>query len=187
MLYQIIEGTHSEAIFNNIFHSSSRNNRNRAVEWPLDKVSGGTEKLLCPWGVPLRWRTEGTILQVKMVMMAIEIYEEKWLQRGWKERICSKQIRNLEGAVTTVCPYQPQDLNVTIIVIYLESIWKTWKLFFFSLCLIHRCKSGYMGSRCEYLDLDWRRGEKREIIIVCIIAGLVLLILLIIFVCVYSQ
>lgn len=50
-----------------------------------------------------------------------------------------------------------------------------------------RCQRGYIGSRCEYLDLDWRIGEKRQIVIVCIIAGLVLLVLLIVFMCFCSQ
>ncbi|TNN55521.1 Probetacellulin [Liparis tanakae] len=50
-----------------------------------------------------------------------------------------------------------------------------------------RCQRGYIGSRCEYLDLDWRIGEKRQIVIVCIIAGLVLLILLIVFMCLCSH
>ncbi|XP_068562856.1 probetacellulin isoform X1 [Cebidichthys violaceus] len=45
-----------------------------------------------------------------------------------------------------------------------------------------RCQQGYIGSRCEYLDLDWRIGEKRQIIITCIIAGLVFLILVIVFI-----
>ncbi|KAK5851512.1 hypothetical protein PBY51_023059 [Eleginops maclovinus] len=50
-----------------------------------------------------------------------------------------------------------------------------------------RCQHGYIGSRCEYLDLDWRIGEKREIIIACVIAGLVFLILLIVFICICSH
>ncbi|XP_019938077.2 probetacellulin [Paralichthys olivaceus] len=45
-----------------------------------------------------------------------------------------------------------------------------------------RCQHGYVGFRCEYLDVDWQRGEKRQIIIACVIAGLVLLILLIVFI-----
>lgn len=53
------------------------------------------------------------------------------------------------------------------------------------LCL--RCEHGFVGSRCEYLDLDWWKGEKQEIIIICIIAGLVLLILLILFICMCSK
>lgn len=50
-----------------------------------------------------------------------------------------------------------------------------------------RCQHGYIGSRCEYVDLDWRIGEKRQIIIACIIAGLVFLILLIVFICICSH
>nr|XP_040053157.1 probetacellulin isoform X2 [Gasterosteus aculeatus aculeatus] len=50
-----------------------------------------------------------------------------------------------------------------------------------------RCQQGYIGSRCEYLDLDWRIGEKRQIIIACLIAGLVFLILVIVFICFCSH
>ncbi|XP_073334536.1 probetacellulin [Pagrus major] len=50
-----------------------------------------------------------------------------------------------------------------------------------------RCQAGYIGSRCEFLDLDWRIGEKREIIIACVIAGLVFLILLVVFICICSH
>ncbi|KAF3701919.1 Probetacellulin Betacellulin [Channa argus] len=49
------------------------------------------------------------------------------------------------------------------------------------------CHSGFFGSRCEYVNLDWRIGEKRQIIIACIIAGLVILILVIVFICICSQ
>lgn len=54
-------------------------------------------------------------------------------------------------------------------------------------CLYLRCQNGFIGPRCEYVDLDWRIGEKRQIIIACIIAGLVFLILLIVFICICSQ
>lgn len=50
-----------------------------------------------------------------------------------------------------------------------------------------RCEHGYVGSRCEYVQLDWQRGEKRHIIIVSVIAGLVLLIIVLIFICMYSR
>ncbi|XP_077353632.1 probetacellulin [Festucalex cinctus] len=50
-----------------------------------------------------------------------------------------------------------------------------------------RCQHGYIGSRCEYVDLDWRRGDKRQMIIICVIAALVVLILLIVFVFVCSH
>ncbi|XP_077479464.1 probetacellulin [Stigmatopora argus] len=44
-----------------------------------------------------------------------------------------------------------------------------------------RCEHGFIGSRCEYVDLDWLRGERRQMIIICVIAVLVVLILLIVF------
>ncbi|TNM92310.1 probetacellulin [Takifugu flavidus] len=50
-----------------------------------------------------------------------------------------------------------------------------------------RCERGFVGSRCEYLELDWWRGEKQQILIICIVAGLVLLILLILFICLCSN
>lgn len=50
-----------------------------------------------------------------------------------------------------------------------------------------RCQPGYTGSRCEYLDLDWLIGEKQHIIIACVIAGLVFLIVLIVFICICSH
>ncbi|KAM9840956.1 probetacellulin [Aulostomus maculatus] len=50
-----------------------------------------------------------------------------------------------------------------------------------------RCQYGYIGSRCEYVDLDWRIGERRQIIIACVIAGLVILILLIVFLFICSH
>ncbi|XP_029371697.1 probetacellulin [Echeneis naucrates] len=50
-----------------------------------------------------------------------------------------------------------------------------------------RCQRGYIGARCEYVDLDWQIGEKRQIIIACVIAGLVLLILFVIFICLCSH
>nr|XP_057920143.1 probetacellulin [Doryrhamphus excisus] len=50
-----------------------------------------------------------------------------------------------------------------------------------------RCQHGYVGSRCEYIDLDWQIGERRQLIIICIIAALVLLILLILFVFICSH
>lgn len=85
LYYIIFESTHSDSpilIFKIGIHSSSRHNRYRAVEWPLLKVSGGPEKLLRPWGLPLHRRTEVTILQVrdcycqKMEIMVIELHEE---------------------------------------------------------------------------------------------------------------
>ncbi|CAL8278732.1 unnamed protein product [Merluccius merluccius] len=50
-----------------------------------------------------------------------------------------------------------------------------------------RCDPGYTGSRCEYLDLDWQIGEQKQIIIVCVVAGLILFALLIICICLCSH
>ncbi|XP_037121653.1 probetacellulin [Syngnathus acus] len=50
-----------------------------------------------------------------------------------------------------------------------------------------RCQYGYIGSRCEYVDLDGRIGERKQIIIICVIAALVVLILLIVFIFVCSR
>ncbi|XP_024917716.1 probetacellulin isoform X2 [Cynoglossus semilaevis] len=50
-----------------------------------------------------------------------------------------------------------------------------------------RCHHGFIGSRCEYVDLGFLRGEKRHIIIACIVTGLLLLILLLGFICFCSR
>ncbi|XP_068609106.1 probetacellulin isoform X3 [Brachionichthys hirsutus] len=50
-----------------------------------------------------------------------------------------------------------------------------------------RCHRGFIGARCEFLDLDWRIGDKRQIIIACVIAGLVFLTLLVVFICICSS
>lgn len=50
-----------------------------------------------------------------------------------------------------------------------------------------RCSHGYIGSRCEYVDLDLLIGGRRYIIIGGIIGGLVLLSLLIVFICFCSH
>jgi len=50
-----------------------------------------------------------------------------------------------------------------------------------------RCDSGFTGSRCEYLDLGWQIGEQKQIIIVCVVAGLLLFALVIVFICLCSQ
>ncbi|XP_005720373.1 probetacellulin [Pundamilia nyererei] len=50
-----------------------------------------------------------------------------------------------------------------------------------------RCQIGYIGSRCEYLNLEVQIQGKQRIIITCAIAGLVLLILLVVFICICSR
>lgn len=49
-----------------------------------------------------------------------------------------------------------------------------------------RCQFGYEGHRCELLNVD-PLIQKRQIIIGCIIAGLVVIILLIVFICICSH
>uniref|UniRef100_A0A3Q3IH02 EGF-like domain-containing protein n=1 Tax=Monopterus albus TaxID=43700 RepID=A0A3Q3IH02_MONAL len=48
-----------------------------------------------------------------------------------------------------------------------------------------RCEPGYIGSRCEYVDLDPQIAENRQIIIAGVIAGLLILTLLIVFICIF--
>lgn len=50
-----------------------------------------------------------------------------------------------------------------------------------------RCLKGYLGSRCEYVDLGLQIGDKRQIIIFCVIGGLVVLILLVVLICICSH
>ncbi|XP_076836465.1 probetacellulin [Brachyhypopomus gauderio] len=52
-----------------------------------------------------------------------------------------------------------------------------------------RCDSGYIGSRCEYLHLGWLKIEREHIVIAGVVAGLVFLLLVIvfIFICVHSR
>ncbi|XP_034048595.1 probetacellulin [Thalassophryne amazonica] len=50
-----------------------------------------------------------------------------------------------------------------------------------------RCERGYVGSRCEYVDLDWQIGDKKHIIIACVVAFLVALILIIVLICMCSH
>ncbi|KAJ0057247.1 hypothetical protein NL108_002190 [Boleophthalmus pectinirostris] len=50
-----------------------------------------------------------------------------------------------------------------------------------------RCHPGFIGSRCEIIDLGVLIGEKSQIIIICAVVGLVLLILLVVLICVFSH
>ncbi|KAI4893193.1 hypothetical protein NFI96_018501, partial [Prochilodus magdalenae] len=50
-----------------------------------------------------------------------------------------------------------------------------------------RCESGYIGARCEYLDLGWLVGDRKEIVIAGVVAGLVFLLLVIVFICICAQ
>uniref|UniRef100_A0A3P9LQS7 Betacellulin, epidermal growth factor family member n=1 Tax=Oryzias latipes TaxID=8090 RepID=A0A3P9LQS7_ORYLA len=50
-----------------------------------------------------------------------------------------------------------------------------------------RCQRGYTGSRCEYVDLGLHKGERRHLIIGCIVALLALLVVLILGICICSN
>ncbi|XP_017569491.1 probetacellulin isoform X2 [Pygocentrus nattereri] len=50
-----------------------------------------------------------------------------------------------------------------------------------------RCEKGYIGSRCEYLDLDLLVGGQKQIVIAGVIAGLVFLLLVIVFICICTH
>uniref|UniRef100_A0A3Q2UR48 Betacellulin, epidermal growth factor family member n=1 Tax=Fundulus heteroclitus TaxID=8078 RepID=A0A3Q2UR48_FUNHE len=50
-----------------------------------------------------------------------------------------------------------------------------------------RCQSQYYGARCEYVSLDWLKGDGQGILIGCTIAGLLFLIFLIVSICVYTN
>ncbi|XP_034167322.1 probetacellulin isoform X2 [Pangasianodon hypophthalmus] len=52
---------------------------------------------------------------------------------------------------------------------------------------ICRCENRYIGARCEYFDLGGLVGERREIVIISIISGLVILLLIIVFICICAQ
>ncbi|KAF4077538.1 hypothetical protein AMELA_G00209250 [Ameiurus melas] len=52
---------------------------------------------------------------------------------------------------------------------------------------ICKCENGYIGARCEYLYFDWLVGEQREIVIISIISGLVILLLIIVFICISAH
>ncbi|KPP61080.1 Btc protein-like [Scleropages formosus] len=49
------------------------------------------------------------------------------------------------------------------------------------------CLNGYIGSRCEYVDLDLHTGDQKHVVIACVIATLVFLILLVVFICIYAH
>ncbi|XP_060791054.1 probetacellulin isoform X2 [Neoarius graeffei] len=50
-----------------------------------------------------------------------------------------------------------------------------------------RCERGYIGARCEYLDFDTLVGEQRELVIISIVSGLVILLLTVVFICICTQ
>uniref|UniRef100_A0A8C5N324 Probetacellulin n=1 Tax=Leptobrachium leishanense TaxID=445787 RepID=A0A8C5N324_9ANUR len=49
------------------------------------------------------------------------------------------------------------------------------------------CESGYTGSRCEYLDLFYLKGDRGQLVVIGMIAAMVTLIVLIISLCICSH
>ncbi|XP_008265965.1 probetacellulin isoform X2 [Oryctolagus cuniculus] len=45
------------------------------------------------------------------------------------------------------------------------------------------CDEGYTGARCERVDLFYLRGDRRQILVICLIAVMVIFIVLVIGVC----
>nr|XP_040148236.1 probetacellulin isoform X2 [Ictidomys tridecemlineatus] len=49
------------------------------------------------------------------------------------------------------------------------------------------CNEGYTGARCERVDLFYLRGERGQILVICLIAVMVIFIILVIGVCTCCQ
>ncbi|XP_063281367.1 probetacellulin [Pelobates fuscus] len=49
------------------------------------------------------------------------------------------------------------------------------------------CESGYTGSRCEYLDLFYLKGDRGQMVVIGLIAAMVTLIILVICICICSH
>lgn len=50
-----------------------------------------------------------------------------------------------------------------------------------------RCDPGFVGSRCEFLDLGLLKEERKKIIVISVSVGLVILILFVVFICFFSH
>lgn len=55
-------------------------------------------------------------------------------------------------------------------------------LFYFS-----SCDEGYTGARCERVDLFYLRGDRGQILVICLIAVMVIFIILVVGVCTCCQ
>ncbi|XP_059578340.1 probetacellulin isoform X1 [Alligator mississippiensis] len=49
------------------------------------------------------------------------------------------------------------------------------------------CERGYTGARCERVDIFYLRGDKGQIVVICLIAAMVALIVLVICICTCSH
>ncbi|XP_075421548.1 probetacellulin isoform X2 [Ascaphus truei] len=49
------------------------------------------------------------------------------------------------------------------------------------------CESGYTGSRCEYLDIFYLKGDRGQFVVIGLVAAMVTLIVIIICICICSH
>ncbi|XP_053559287.1 probetacellulin [Bombina bombina] len=49
------------------------------------------------------------------------------------------------------------------------------------------CETGYTGSRCEYLDLFYLKGDRGQVVVIGLISAMVTLVILIICICICSH
>ncbi|EOA97327.1 hypothetical protein Anapl_03844 [Anas platyrhynchos] len=47
----------------------------------------------------------------------------------------------------------------------------------------HRCEPGYMGARCELVDIFPLRGDRGQIVVISLIAGIIVLIIFVVCTC----
>lgn len=50
-----------------------------------------------------------------------------------------------------------------------------------------RCERGYTGARCERVDIFYLRGDRGQIVVISLIAGIVILVVFIICTCLCAQ
>ena len=57
------------------------------------------------------------------------------------------------------------------------------------LCLFYfySCDKGYAGARCERIDLFYLRGDRGQILVICLIAVMVIFIILVVSICTCCQ
>ena len=51
----------------------------------------------------------------------------------------------------------------------------------------YSCDEGYAGARCESVDLFYLRGDRGQILVICLIAVMVIFIILVVSICTCCQ
>lgn len=51
----------------------------------------------------------------------------------------------------------------------------------------YSCDEGYAGARCERVDLFYLRGDRGQILVICLIAVMVIFIILVVSICTCCQ